>query len=76
MDILISAPQWLHRPCNASRQLYKVGKKPFVKVDLAIYSYIVDVSGQCMSVSLILGFKLDFNSCAIWDGFCKSSHKL
>ena len=45
-----------------------------MKADLAIYSHIVDVSGQRMSVSLILGFKLDFSSCAIWDGFCKFSH--
>ena len=29
---------------------------------------------QCMSVSLILGCKLDFSSCAIWASFCKSSH--
>ena len=46
-----------------------------MKADLAIYSHVVDASGQCMSVSLILGFKLDFSSCAIWDGFLKSNHK-
>ena len=33
-----------------------------------------DVSGLCMSVSLILGFNLDFSSCDNWDAFCKSSH--
>ena len=45
-----------------------------VKADLAIYSHIVDASEQYMNASLILGFKLDFSSCAIWDGYCKSSH--
>ena len=74
-QILISALQWLHRPYNAARWFYRVGKKPSVKADLATYSHVVDVSGQCVSVSLItLGFKLDFSSCAIWDSFCKSSH--
>ena len=48
---------------------YKVGKKPSVKADLAIYSHVVDASGQCMSESLILGFNLDFSSCAILVGF-------
>ena len=61
---LISAPQWPHRPCNASIQPYRVGKKPSVKADLAMY----------MSVSLILGYKLDFSSCVIRAGFRKSSH--
>ena len=37
----------------------RVGKKPSVKADLAIYSHAVDVSRQCMSVSLIPGCKLD-----------------
>ena len=71
---LISAPQWPHRPCNAPIRLYRVGKKPSVKADRAMYSHTVDVSRQCMSVSLILGCKLDFNSCAIIASFCKSSH--
>ena len=53
--ILISAPQWPNRACNALMQLYRVGKKPFVKANLAIYSHVVDVFGQCMSESLILG---------------------
>ena len=72
--ILISAPQWLHRPCNAPTQFYRVCKKPSVKADLAIYSHLHDVSGQCTSVLLVLFIKLDFNSCTNWDGFCKSSH--
>ena len=38
--ILISAPQWLCRPCNAPRRLYRVGKKLSVKADLAIYSQV------------------------------------
>ena len=32
-----------------------VSKKPSVKADLAVYSHVVDASGQCMSVSLICG---------------------
>ena len=39
-----------------------------------LYGHILDVSGWCMSVSIILGFKLDFSSCVNWDGFCESSH--
>ena len=66
--ILIIAPQRLHRPCNAPLQFYRVSKKPSVKVNLAIYSQVVDASGQCMNVSLILGFILDFSFCAILDG--------
>ena len=69
--ILISAPQWADRPCNTPTRFYRVGKKPSVKADLAIYSYAVDVHRQCMSESLILGHNLDF----IMVGFCKSSHK-
>ena len=53
---LINVPQWLHRPCNAPAQFYRVSKKLYVKADLANYSHIVDVSVQCMSVSLTLGF--------------------
>ena len=74
--ILIGAPQWPKKTCNAPAWLHRVGKKPSVKADLAIYnSHAVDVSGQCMSESLILGHNLDFSSCDILVGFCKSSHK-
>ena len=51
-----------------------VGKKQSVKADLAIYSQVVDVRGQCMTESLILGHNLDFNSCDIMVDFHKSSH--
>ena len=71
---LISALQWPHRSCNAPMWLYMIGKKPSVKADLAMYSQTVDVFRQCMSVSLILGCKLDFSSCIIKAGFHKSSH--
>ena len=71
---LISAPQWPHRPCNVPLRLYRVNKKSSVKADLAMYSHAVDVSRQCMSVSLILDCKLDFSSCAIRASFRKSSH--
>ena len=72
--ILISAPQWANRPCNAPSRFYRVGKKLSVKADLAIYSQAVDVRGRCMSESLILGHNLDFSSCDIMVGFHKSSH--
>ena len=71
---MISAPQWPHRPYNAPMQFYRVDKKLSVKVDLAIYSHVVDASGQCMSVSLILSFNLDYSSCDNFVEFCKSSH--
>ena len=35
---LISASQWPYKPCNAPMWLYRVGKKPSVKTDLAMYS--------------------------------------
>ena len=73
--ILISAPQWPNRTCNAPTWPYRVSKKPSVKADLAIYSHTVDVAGQCMSESLMLGHNLDFSTCDILVGFCKSSHK-
>ena len=50
---MIRAPQWLNRPCNAPMQSNRVSKKPSVKADLAVYSHVVDASGQCMSVSSI-----------------------
>ena len=43
-----------------------VGKKLSVKANLVIYSHILNVSGQGMSISLILGTKLDFSFCANW----------
>ena len=73
---LISAPQWSHRPCNGPMRPYRVGKQPSVEADLAMYSHTVDVSRQYMSVSLILGCKMDFSSCTIRAGFHKSSHIL
>ena len=72
--ILISAPQLANEHCNVPSWFYSVGKKPSVKADPAIYRHALEVSGQCMSASLILFIKLDFSSCAKWDGFCKSSH--
>ena len=74
--ILISAPQWASRPCNAPTWHYRVSKKPSVKADLAIYSHAVDVGGQCMSESLTLKYNFGFSSCDILVGFCKSSHNI
>ena len=73
--IMISAPQWANRPCNAPTQLYRVGKKPSVKADMGIYSHVFDVLGQCMREPLIIRHNLDFNSCDIMVSFCKSNHK-
>ena len=42
--ILISTPQWSHRPCNAPVWLYRIGKKAVCKSNLVIYKYVVDVS--------------------------------
>ena len=67
---LISAPQWVNRPCNAPTLFYRVCKKPSLKADPAIYSQAVVVHGQCMSESLILGHNLDFISCDIMVDFC------
>ena len=44
-----------------------------MKADLAIYSHVVDASGQCMSVSLILGFTLHFSSFDNLVSFYRSS---
>ena len=49
--ILMRAPQRLHRACNAPRWFYRAGKKPSVKADLAIYSPVVDASGQRMALN-------------------------
>ena len=40
---LIIAPQWLHRPCSGLLWFYRVGKRPPVKADLAIYSPVSGV---------------------------------
>ena len=74
--ILISALQWVCWLCNAPTRFYMVGKKLSVKANLAVYSQAVDVRGQCMNESLMLGHNLDFSSCDIMVGFCKSSHIL
>ena len=42
---LISARRWPHRPCSGPSWFYRVGKRPPVKADLAIYSPINGVSG-------------------------------
>jgi len=57
-------PTWLDR----------VSKKPSVKADILIYSNCVTVSGYSLSVAIIISNKMDFNSCANWDSFPKSSH--
>ena len=71
---LISAHQWPHRLCGGPSWIYRVGKRPPVKADLAICSPIVGVSGQWESVATMLNIKLDFHCCDNLVGFCKSSH--
>ena len=41
-------------PCGAPSWIDRVDKKPAVKVDLAIHSCVLGVTGQCMSVALML----------------------
>ena len=45
--ILINAIQKPHRLCSAPLWFYRVGKKPSVKADLAIFSHVLGTSGQC-----------------------------
>jgi len=40
----------------------------------ATYNNFVTVSGQCMTVAIIISNKMDFNFCAYMKGFHKSSH--
>ena len=42
---LISAHQWPHIPFSGPSWFYRVGKRPPVKADLAIYSPIIGASG-------------------------------
>jgi len=70
----VNAPQWLHRVCFGPSWLDKVDKRSSVKADLPIYSSFVTVSGQCMSVDIIISNKMDFNFCMYMEGFHKSSH--
>ena len=44
---LISAHQWLHRPCSGPSWFYRVSKRLPVKADLAIYSPVSGVSVWC-----------------------------
>ena len=54
-----------------------VGKKQSVKADLAIYGYVLGVSGQWVSVAIImLSYKLDFSFCDNSVGFCKLNHTI
>ena len=45
-----------------------------MKADLAIYINMLGVPGQCKSVALMLGYKLDFSCCADKEGFRRDSH--
>ena len=58
-SILISAHQWPHGLCSGWSWFYRVGKRPPVKADLAIYSLIVGMSGQWENVATMLSIKLD-----------------
>ena len=52
----------------------RVGKNPSLKADLAIYSYIVTVSVQYLSVAITLSNKMNFSYCDNTVSFHKSSH--
>jgi len=71
---ILLIPQWPHRVCDGSAWLDRLSKKPSVKVDLFIYRNCVTVSGQYLSVAIIINNKMDFNSCAYMATFPKSSH--
>ena len=71
---LISAHQWPHRSPSGPSWFYRVGKRPPVKADLAIYSLVVGMSGQWVNVATILNNKMDFYCCDNSVGFYKSSH--
>ena len=47
-------------------------RMPSVQADLVIYTHMLGVPGQCQSVALMLGYKLDFSCCVNKEGFCKS----
>jgi len=51
---LLMPPQCPHRVCDGPAWLDRVGKKPSLKADLLIYSNCVTVSGQCLSVAIII----------------------
>ena len=55
---LIDAPQVPRKLCCDSSWLDRVGKKPSLKADMAIYSYIVTVSGEYLSVAITLSNKM------------------
>ena len=63
---LISALQELHRPCSAPLWVDRVSKKQFVKADLAIYSQMLGVSGEWVSIAMK---SRNFMFCVIWSGF-------
>ena len=50
-------------------------RKAPVKADLAIYINMLGVPGQYKSVSLMLGYNLDFSCYANKDGFHRNSHR-
>ena len=72
--ILISAPSGSTGLVMHQLSFTGSAKSCLWKQDLAIYSHAVDVGGQCTSGSLTLGHNLDFSSCDIMVGLCKSSH--
>ena len=73
---LISAHQWPHRLCSGPSWFYRVGKRPPMKADLAIYSLRVGMYRQWENVAAMLNIKLDFCCCDNSVDFCKSSHRL
>ena len=73
--ILINTVYWLHKPCNVPSLFDRVSKKLSVKADVFDHSHMLGVCGQCQNLALMLKlYKLNFSSCAIRTGFCKSRH--
>ena len=72
--ILIDAIHWVHRCCGALSWFDRLEKKPSVKADWAIYTHMLGVPRQYLSVAIMLSYKLDFSCCADMVGFPRPSH--
>ena len=75
-QILLALPSGSTDPVMHQHGFTGWAKELSVKADLAIYSHVLAISGWSVSVSLILAFKLYFNSCLNWGGICKFILKL
>jgi len=54
----VNESQWPHRVCVGPAWFDRVSKRLSVKADLLIYSNCVTVSGQCLSVDIIISISI------------------